>query len=117
MSSKKQLEIRLKDCTEQRNLSVEQIQEYISHDHIIDTTKLTQVLQNIEQVDFNGLQQLRKVIDNSSNIVYELNLLVKKEFQRRGLVENLSTTTERGFVRKSQEPWYRDSPRSRSASI
>ena len=117
MSSKKQLEIRLKDCTEQRNLSLEQIQEHASHDHIIDSTRLTHVLQNIHQVHFNDLQQLQKVIDNSSNIVYELNLLVKKEFQRRRLVENLSTITERGHLRKSSVPWYKDSPHSRSTSL
>jgi len=107
----------LKDCTEQRNLSVEQIKEYLCNEHIIDSPKVTHILLHIEQLDFNDLERLQKAINNTSNISHEADLLLRKEFQRRRLVQNLTSTTERGFMRKTQEPWYKDSPRSRSTSI
>ena len=112
MSSKKTLEIRLKDCTEQTNISVEQIQAYRANENIISEVALNFICRYIERVDCNDLQRLCGVCENSANIIQEVNLLAKKELQKRRLQESLKGVEERGLIKKNKPAWYSDRRRS-----
>jgi len=103
MSSKKQLKIRLKDCKQQIQLSLDQISAYTEQDNVIDAESLNYIRKNLATLD---AVRLRGVCENSINIVQEIITLSRKEIQRRGLEENLAGVESRGAVKKTKRPWY-----------
>jgi len=86
--------------------SIEQIHAYKANENIINEEASDFIIHNMESLDNNGLQRLFGVCENSANIIREVNVLVRKEFQRRQLLESLKGVEERGLIKKNKPAWY-----------
>jgi len=80
LSSKKALALRLKDCNNQIDVSLEQIESYRQEDNIVDQTSLDNIIRNLKTIDCTRLQG---ICENTRSITQEINNLVRKEIHRR----------------------------------
>ena len=103
MATEKDLKIRLKDCKDQIETSIEQINVYMQEDNIVHRENIENIVTQLQTL--NPIR-LRGVCENSSNIIREIANLAQKELQRRGIEERLKAVESRGSVKKNKKYWF-----------
>jgi hypothetical protein len=98
------LRLRLKGCNEQIKQSKDIIEQYMGSDNILNSTSVDNIKTNLATLDPILLQG---VCEHTINIVKEINLMARKEIQRRGLAAKQDAMTTRSAAKR--RAWFSSS--------